>query len=96
MFGLRTALATKVGQLGILFISFTVLVDYFIIICFIIYSSSSLFTVSSPNQLFVHVQSPQKSHIDPIYFCINQVLKNSINMDMGKSIVYVLSSQLIC
>ncbi|XP_057315478.1 nonsense-mediated mRNA decay factor SMG8-like [Hydractinia symbiolongicarpus] len=44
-------------------------------------SSSSLFTVSSPNQLFVHVQSPQKSHIDPISFCINHVLKHSINMD---------------
>lgn len=45
-------------------------------------SSSSLFTVSSPNQLFVHVQSPQKSYTDPISFCINHVLKNSINMDM--------------
>lgn len=45
-------------------------------------SSSSLFTVSSPNQLFVHVQSPQNAYVQPISFCINHVLKNSINMDM--------------
>eukprot|EP00111_Clytia_hemisphaerica_P005431 TCONS_00015699-protein len=44
-------------------------------------SSSSLFTVSSPNQLFVHVQSPRRAHVNPVAFCINYILKNSVNMD---------------
>jgi len=50
-------------------------------VLFFFYSSSSLFTVSSPNQLFVHVQSPRKGHVNPVAFCINYLLKNSINTD---------------
>ena len=42
-------------------------------------SSSSLFTVSSPNQLFVHVQTESRP-IEPLFSLLNHSLKNSLNL----------------
>lgn len=42
-------------------------------------SSSSLFTVSSPNQLFVHVQTENRS-IEPLFALLNHSIKNSLNL----------------
>ncbi|XP_047133699.1 nonsense-mediated mRNA decay factor SMG8 isoform X1 [Hydra vulgaris] len=50
-------------------------------------SSSSLFTVSSPNQLFVHVH-PQQKCPSPSYFYLNEMLKNSINMESIRSVYF--------
>eukprot|EP00795_Rhopilema_esculentum_P006867 gene6867-12467_t len=44
-------------------------------------SSSSLFTVSSPNPTFVHVQAGCKLFSDPAHWCINRLLKNSVNVE---------------
>eukprot|EP00794_Sanderia_malayensis_P015308 gene15308-16885_t len=44
-------------------------------------SSSSLFTVSSPNPTFVYVQPSHNLFTDPVYWCINHLLKNSVNLD---------------
>ena len=42
-------------------------------------SSSSLFTVSSPNQLFVHVQTENRV-VEPLFSLLNFSLKNSLSL----------------
>ena len=57
-------------------------VGIYVVIIFY-FSSSSLFTVSSPNPAFVYVQPSYVLLTNPVKWCLDRLIKHSVNLEGG-------------